>query len=209
MTKNRIYTVVGVVIILLAIAVGIFYSTNNKKKDEPKTEPAKTEETRAIVKSTVASVENKNYDIPNSRLLTSFLIFPKGELKFDQKKGFSIKVDGLDLALLNNPEYQIKGKYPVASGEASGQITETANPKVITLSVTTLALDFSADGQVVNKDEKAKLLEKLASVGIKVPTITSTTPLQLDVNISLEDKKIKIENTSASPVVVSIEGVEK
>jgi len=207
MTKNRIYILIAILAIA-GILVGIFYATTGQKKEEVKTENPKIVEIEKP-KSTVVSLSGKTYNIPNSSLLTSFLVFPEGELKFDTKNNFTIKAEKLDLALLNNPEYQIRGKYPLASGVASGTITETSSPKIASLTVNNLTLDFSVDGQIADTAEKTKILESLAKIGIKVPVITNTTPLQLDVDISLEDKKLKIQNTTTAPIVVAINGIEK
>ena len=143
-------------------------------------------------------------------LLTQSLGFPKSTFTLN-KTDMSLDAEGLDLALLQRPEFQVGGVYPKVKLAAKGKV----NPKTdaaVDLTVTSLTPVFvvmvNGVETAVDSASSQVILTGLSKAGIVIPTISEAAPATISATITATATGISIKSTSTSPLFAMFEGAK-
>ncbi len=143
-------------------------------------------------------------------LLTQSLGFPKSTFSLNSAD-MTLDAEGLDLALLQRPEFQVGGVYPKVKLAAKGKVSPKADDTV-DLIVTSLTPMFvvmlNGTETPVDSASSQAILIGLSKVGIVIPTISESAPATISATINATTTGISIKSTSTSPLFAMFEGAK-
>jgi len=205
--KKFTLTVIAAVAILIILASSlIIFNTQRNNQDNQKSSPGSSQNSSSeSMQAKAISKLSGKYTGPIT-ILTDFLIFPKAEFSIAPAETFTLKAEGLDLALLNNPKLAVGEKYPTAQVTATG-ITKQAELGKIEISIENIKVDFLIDNQPLPEAQSQPILTALGAFGIVIPTASKETPVVGRATYIEAGNKITITNSSDSSIKLRMEGV--
>jgi|GEM_PF-6280057 len=210
--------ILGAILLIAIIGSGIWLFTqsssstsDSKSSSSPSSSSVSSINSALPIAGEALSLNNiEGQYTGTASILTGFLRFPKSDIAIQNSGATTLSASGLDLTILNYPEIQVDGSFPVADvkvqGQASVTNSETGDVKI---QVSSLEVNLTVKGVKIPSDRQETILQFLSTKGIIIPTIDSANPTSAEVKIVIDsNNKALITSQIDSPILLNFSGTK-